>query len=354
MGGDCQMESVSNRGRVEIVPSDDGPSTMASPDETPKPFHTAHYLWRSPPDIVAQLPPDFSLKLVCLTGRDGVRRFAPVGGVSVFIVPASLGGYALLTRDVNPGPEQRFSYHATRLVYQKAPHLREHLDREFSREADLYVPVSGRTSEDDRHVLPGDLGLTSTGHGTPWAPTTLIEQGRAAATLAGTPNPDPAQCIRRGLIAAARLNPIDPATLSEAEARGLVRLALFDLGPSAAPIDEAVVDQVQERLWAALERHIGDDTEPFNQWFFTNADNIVHAIAKQKKGGRPVSRETVRRVVLELVVRSFMYIGGLCPPSDDGVRQGAARPADCGGAGPLWHALPEAKVLGWSAVRPPA
>lgn len=270
---------------------------------------TARYTWRPPPNVAAELPPDFALSFDCLTGADGVRRFAPRDTVPAFVVTAALGGYALL--ETRPGltPEQRFSYQATRLVYQKAAGLREHLDRAFARESDLYVPRAGRAGGDDGHVLPADIGLDAGGRGTPWTPRDVIANGRDEALAAGDPDPDPGACIRLGLLAAARRHPLGPAVLSEAEGLALVRLALFDLGPVPGPLDEGVSDAVEERLWAALERHAGDDTESFNRWFFEAPDDLAHAIAKQKKGGGPVPREVVRQALLELVFRSYRYVG---------------------------------------------
>lgn len=270
---------------------------------------TARYTWRPPPGAAAELPPDFALAFDCLAGPDGVRRFAPGGPVPAFVVRAALGGYALLATRPGLTPEQRFSYHATRLVFQKAAGLREHLDRTFARESDLYVTRAGQAGGDEGHVLPADLGLDAGGRGTPWGPRDVIANGRDEALAAGHPDPDPAACIRLGLLAAARRNPLDPAAVSEAGGLGLVRLALFDLGPAPGSVDGTVADTVEARLCAALERHAGDDTESFSRWFFGSPDDLAHAIAKQKKGGGPVPREVVRQALLELVFRSYRYVG---------------------------------------------
>ena len=126
---------------------------------------TARYTWHPPPGAAAELPPDFALSFDCLAGPDGVRQFAPGGPVPAFVLRAALGGYALLAARHGLTPEQRFGYHATRLVYQKAAGLREHLDRTFARESDLYVPRAGRAGGDGGHVLPADLGLDAGGRG---------------------------------------------------------------------------------------------------------------------------------------------------------------------------------------------
>ncbi|MDB5307237.1 MAG: hypothetical protein JWO38_1439 [Gemmataceae bacterium] len=301
-----QGGSASDLGCVEVGPPADKPLTPARSGGSPIRLRSARYTWRPPPDLVAGLPADFALEFDCYAGPDGVRRFVPREGLPTFIPRAALGGFGLLTRRGQMASPQRFSYRASQLLYQLAPGLREHLDRTFARESDLYVPAAGRGGADDRHVLPEDLGRDGRGNGAPWTPRDLLARGRAAA---GDPAPTPAGCIRLGLLAAARLNPMDPAALPEVRARALVRLALFDLGPLDGGPDEAVIATVEGRLSAALERHGGDDTAAFNRWFFKNTDTIVHAIAKQKKGGGPLPRARVRQALLELVFRSFASVG---------------------------------------------
>lgn len=173
-----QGGSRSDWGSVEVEPSAAGPLDPSRGSSSR--LRTARCIWRPPPDVAVELPPDFALGFDCLTGPDGVRRFARRDPVPAFVVRAALGGYAL---------------------------------------------------------------------------------------------------------------------------------ALFDLGPVAEALDETVARTVEDRLLAALERHVGDDTADFDRWFFTNTDNIVHAIAKQKKGGGRVPREVVRQALLELVFRSYRYVG---------------------------------------------
>lgn len=103
----------------------------------------ARYTWHPPPDVAAELPPGFKIEFDCFTDPDGVRRFTP-RDVAAFLLWASLGGHAILLSRYGSTPEQRSSYGATRLLYQKGPGLREHLTRTFTRESDLYVTQAER------------------------------------------------------------------------------------------------------------------------------------------------------------------------------------------------------------------
>jgi hypothetical protein len=270
-------------------------------------FERTSYRWHPCSDAQLDLPPGFCLALEALSGRDRNRRFTPgPEGVLAFIIQASLAGHAILTRCRCIDSERRFSYHTMRLLYQLAPKLREHLGRSFHREQDLYVPRHGTLGEVGQSCLPPDIGLANGEMGRPWTPANLIEQGRVKASELGADTMDTPLCIRLGFLEAARRNPLDPGRLTEAEARQLVRAALFDLGPAEKVIDPPLADLVMERLLGALEKHCADDTDAFNRWLFETFDNVVHQISKRKC---PIDRAIVRATILEAVFRAFTYVG---------------------------------------------
>ena len=153
-------------------------------------------------------------------------------------------------------------------------------------------------------VLPGRVGLDGEGRGDRWTVAELIGRGRAVAGA----DAGEAGLIAAGLLEGARLDPLDPARLSQDEALGLVRMALFDAGP-AGRVGEADVRAVTRRLLEALRRHLGDDAEAFRRWFFDDLDGLVHSIAKRKKGGGPIPRETVRQALLGLIFDSHTHVG---------------------------------------------
>src|SRR4051794_33942367 len=96
----------------------------------------SRFTWRPAPVIQHELPPGFHLSLNCLTAEDGIRRFAP-DTLGSFLVEASLGGHAILSRLKDLSEKERRRHHLTRLVFQQGPWLREHLNRTFQREQDF-------------------------------------------------------------------------------------------------------------------------------------------------------------------------------------------------------------------------
>lgn len=127
--------------------------------------------------------------------------------------------------------------------------------------------------------------------------------------LAGNCDPnDPQTCIRLGLLEAARRNPLDIDHLTEQEALQWIRLSLFDIGPATEPIEAEVRNQVIERFLDVLEKHWELPTQEFNRWLYDGIDNVVHQVAKRKRGGGPITRAVVRQVILELVFESYQYI----------------------------------------------
>jgi len=315
--GGCSRGRRSTKGRrfflgcvrVEHLPSALPDSTKLS--DTANRIRKTRYTWRPPQDLIEarELPAGFSLSFDCFISKNNMRQFAPSLDVNAFILHASLAGGAFLTRRPNVSKHEQFSYHAMRLIYQQAPGLREHLDRSFKCEQDLHVPKAGRIDQDVAHILPAGLGLDAKGNGVPWKPGDLIEHGQSEAAERGLVKADQATVIRLGLLAAARQNPFRLIKIAQAESLSLVRLALFDLGAALDPLAPAHSEMFQERLLTALERHVDKGTEGFDKWFFRQGDNLIHQIAKRKSGGQPQARETMRQAQLELIFRSFTYVG---------------------------------------------
>jgi hypothetical protein len=269
-------------------------------------FAQARLDWRPSALIAPDLPPGFCHSFNCLTRSDGFRAFAPSAGVGTFLVEANLSGSVLLTHQASLDHEHRFSYRAMRLIYQLAPRLREHFSGSFEKEKDLYLPRVGRIG--DGHILPESPRNEPPGDARSWGPAKMVEQGRKKAIEAGCHNPDPGTCIRLGLLEAAKRDPLDTDNLSEEDALKIVRLALFDLGPSPK-MNEAALEKVTSRLLQALGGHLQDDSEAFNRWFFENLDNLVHQMAKKKRPDGIMARDVVRQAVLELVFRAHTYVG---------------------------------------------
>jgi hypothetical protein len=294
-------------GRITITELAKPSQSQVDLQDSQRPFPKWRYTWRPTTTIERKLPARLSQSFDCYIGRDRVRRFTPSCPLPAFLVEADLTGSVLLAHRLALDPAQRLCRHQMRLIFQLAPYLREHFSRSFKREEDLYLPRAVRTGE--RHVLPDNLGKDSQGRGKPWGPAELLARGRERALQSGLTESNEQARIQFGLLEAAELDPLDVDQLSEADTLMIVRLGLFDLGPAQEPIDEMQVQRVWSRLVDALDRHLGDDTETFNRWFFGNVDNLVHQIAKKRHPGGPIDREVVRQALLELVFRAYKYYG---------------------------------------------
>ncbi len=90
----------------------------------------------------------------------------------------------------------------------------------------------------------------------------------------------------------------------------MIRLGLFDFDAETHSVDEEIKVRIVERLLTALERHVGDPPDQFRKWFFEEADNLVHQVAKKKRRGGPVDRSAVRSVLLQVVCDAHEYIAG--------------------------------------------
>jgi|GEM_PF-1501368 len=283
--------------------------TSADSRTTLKVKHTLH-VWDLLPSLTCDQDELYRLRINCLQGSDGVRRFCPEDGGWGLVVKGSLGGHVIRANESAMEGAQSQSYHVMRMIWQKAPYLQEHLCRTFRRKCDLHVTVPERPSQDVVHILPEHLGRMADSDSPGWSVAELMQHGRAAAVNAGQENPSEETCIRWGVFEAARRNPIDIDTLNEETAAGLIRTGLFDFGPAEQQPDQKTTDYVIERLLAAMEQHADDNTEEFDNWFFKNGSGLVHQIAKQRKAaGGPIERQVVRQVMVELVYQSFRYMG---------------------------------------------
>ncbi|MDG3005833.1 hypothetical protein [Paludisphaera mucosa] len=252
------------------------------------------YTWTPFPPIQIQADPpqDFRIEIFCRTGGDGTRRFVPASGVEAFFVEASLGGLALLGRRRALQDLERFAYDFMRQMFQQAPSCSEHFDRRFRHGGDLRVAGS------DVDVLPDRLGLDARGLGKHWSVKKLFRRGREQ-TSSNRGRPDTERLIAAGLLVAARRRPIDPASMSEADGRFRVRMALFDLGPGEAPVTPEVKAMVLQRLCRLVERHSGDVSAVFQRWFIADRSDLIRCIAVQRSEEGPIARKVVRAALLE-------------------------------------------------------
>jgi hypothetical protein len=271
---------------------------------TPRKLRRHRYTWRPPQALYEQMPAGFELTLQCVTGPDRVRRFYPQDSFEAFLAQAWLGGLAVLWQQQNLDGEQLHSYRAMRFLLLRVRRMVEHFRHRFDSSRDLTVVPSGRTEPGDRDVLPDDLGLDARGRGQRWGVKELIACGEAQARQAGYPRPTIAQAIHRGLVEAARRNPL-PA--SDDQVPGLVRAALFDVDWAEEP-DPSLVEIVTERLLAALHPHLKDTTQDFEKWFLGPKNSLVHQLAKQRQSpGGVLVEDEVRRVLLHLGWQAYEF-----------------------------------------------
>lgn len=298
-------ESAEERlyGRIDILDGDDR-SGLELPIRGAKAISI--YCWTPPDILLEQVPADFALELVCATGIDGNRRFWPPNGYERFIRESFLGGLAVLDIVKNMDGEARRSYRNMFHVFQRVRSLQEHCRRQFKSVRDLTIARSGRESQGEADILPDDVGLDAQRVGVPWSPARLISDGRRAARDAGWTSPTTKVAIQYGLDAAARRNPL---RLRQAEVDNLVRLSLFDGGPSVERIELKTRRRITEQFLEVLDTHLGDDRETFNNWFTGPKNSLLQQIAKKAcRGGEAISVDIVRRVLLDLGWESYRYM----------------------------------------------
>ena len=203
--------------------------------------------------------------------------------------------------------ENSFSFRLATLLFQQREKTRESFSRRFKCRSDLLIPSTAQIAG-EKDVLPGEIGLSANGLGKRWSVSELLRRGREALGKVSA-SVDGEAVIHAGIVAAARINPIAIEALTYDEARRLIRLALFDLGPATTnTLDGAIGQRVMVRLSEAIQKHVDLSTEDFHTWFFGNRDNLIKQIAQRRTGGGPIEREAVRQILLEVGFRSYEYV----------------------------------------------
>jgi len=274
-----------------------------------------HGEWRPPDRLVPFLPDDFSLPLDCYRGSDRLRHIVPLCTFEELIDVGAVGGLAVRhgIRGFDKGADD--SFHSMFLIHQHVRGrayggtrgMKEHLTREFDYSRDLYVRRLGRTTDDQRNVLPDDVGLNNHGEGHRLSVGQLTENGRRAAVKAGYRNPTSKHAIAFGLFQAAQLNPLE---VQPEGVPALVRMALFDVDPSKDVPSEKLLELVKERLLEAIDSHLLDTQEEFDRWFVEPGNSLIKQIAQQKrKRGGELRRGEVRGALLHLGWEAYGYVG---------------------------------------------
>jgi hypothetical protein len=169
---------------------------------------TTYSVWQPPEDLKSHLPEEFGLPFRVHVGPDGLRRVAPLGSVERHLIWAWQGGFAILCRHRQLGPEQRQSYRLMWFLYQKVRRMREHLRRSFNWSRDLSVTRSSRLAPEERSVIPTLVKRESEGEYVRPKVSELRDRGYEAARAAGINKPRPDQAIHFGLVSYAKDDPL--------------------------------------------------------------------------------------------------------------------------------------------------
>lgn len=260
--------------------------------------------------IAADLPEGFRLRMLCATDRDGFRGFYPLNGPDGLIADCTAGGLAILTHLKNMDGESRFSYRVMFELCRKVQGMTEHYKRNFGGHKDLMVTRSGRDDLGKRNILPEFLGKDHTGNGQRWGITLLKNVGRELSEEMGDAQPTEARLIERGLFVAARRNPLKITNSSEI--KGLVHAALYD-GPPEVDLDgndawNDIKYEIIEQMIAVIEKRLKKTTEGFEEWLFGPKNSFIKLIASRKYTHGPLTKEVVRRCLLELGWEAYQYL----------------------------------------------
>jgi hypothetical protein len=302
-------------GKVQFQPDPGFVPPIRAGAELPDGPTTQLAVWRPPAALCCELPPNFGLAMRCVCCPDGLRRFYPATNWETFVTEAFAGGLAVLCRLRNLSPAQRHSYRLMWLFHQRLRATREHFANRLHHPDSLRVSRAGRGVAREYSILPESLGLDGRGVGQPWSVSRLRHEGWKEARAHGIDRPRGRDCIRFGLLRAARINPL---RLRAAEScAGLVRQALYErielptvaADSPLAPADTgAIRDAVLERALPALYRHLHQPASDFDAWLRGRHNSFVGQLAKQKNPEGALDKDLVRAALSDLGWDSYRYV----------------------------------------------
>lgn len=266
------------------------------------------YTWHFPYQIASALPANVQFSFACTTDGSGMRRFAPLPSLDEFLPWAGVVGHLILRDRGELRTDLPFTYDEFRLFNSYVRHSQEHIGATPRLGTTLHTTRAGRLSEDaaERDVLPKLIGLDADGRGCRWKQWEFQQEGRAAAVKAGIEAPSAQDILIHGLTRAARRAPL---MANDDKVPGLIRMALFSVGPPTEKPSQEVLTFVAKHVKVALREHLDDSKEEFRRWVEDAKSDLIHRIAKRRDC--PTDRPGVRQAILELGVQSF-WIQGEC------------------------------------------
>jgi hypothetical protein len=308
---------VQDVGRIDITAEKKDCLTGICNKELASAFSLERCVWVPPADLMHELPKNFTMALLCATDVEhGVRRFYPLDSFEAFITKASVAGLALLDMFKGLGPEGRKSYRVMFQFFQRVRRRRERRRNRLLDETSLRVRRSGRRGAAEHSILPESVGLDAQGRGKSWTVGELIREGREEARACGVSSPTEGDCVHYGLVRAARRYPLP---IGEDDVPSLIRRSLYDTilpnedleWRSNGPAGHNLRDLILERSLAALERHWGNESAEFNDWFSGPHNSFERQIFQRKRApGGKLDRELVRRVLQDLGWDAYAYVSG--------------------------------------------
>ncbi|MEQ8851177.1 hypothetical protein [Gimesia sp.] len=262
--------------------------------------------WRPADEISDQLPDDFELKFLCLKGKDSVRRLLPMTGSDLLLTNLFAGGLSILNRNQDLSAAERSSYRLMFHFFQRIKKLNNHLERNFASSQDLTVKRSGRETSGRKTVLPEYLGVAYGGEEAPWSLDRLQTEGKLLAKECGIENPDRKETISYGFFAAAKTSPMQLTNSEGIEF--LVRIALYN-EQNTVRCDPECQHWIEDRILTAIEEHMGDTQEEFDNWFAGPKNSFLTQISKRKSPFGKLNNGMVRWTLMDLGWKAYRYVG---------------------------------------------
>lgn len=248
-----------------------------------------------------------------LSASNGERRLLPANEMHGYSPFATRLGFEILSSEPAMSADHRGDYELMLKLNQRMLTTQAHLKRQFSSLTDLIIRRRGRLDQqNDKNVLPADLGMRADGRGRKWSIERLIEEGNSSLekALRSIPSEQRSEYRRRmriphGIMAAAELSPL---RLDGTKLLQIIRMAVLELSNDRPRNARQMKTWVLARLRALWNAHLNDSAEKFRSWFQGGRSNLVKSLANLHgyPGGR-LERDHVDWALLEFTAQGLWY-----------------------------------------------
>ena len=237
-----------------------------------------------------------SITLKCCYRSNGDRILVGAFGESVFLIDTISLGISIAKAEGHLASGETRDCRLRFLLYQWLNRKRTSFKKRFVTLSDFIIAEPYRENKFDAHVLAHLRDMDGA--------FDSIERISRLATEGSM-----IDRVQSGLHVLAARHSLRIQKPSQIDAT--IKNALFSTDEIELCTDEALLEDVERRLWRAIQPHLNEPTEEFDKWFWGKAANLENRLAQKCEAHHEtaLSRNEVKAALFEIGWRGHKLLG---------------------------------------------